>query len=162
MSISIGDNIPSSTLLRLGSDGPEQVEITDLAKGRKLVVFAVPGAFTGVCHNAHVPSFVRNMDSIREKGVDDVICISVNDPFVMSAWAEITGAQAAEITMLSDAESEFTKAMGMDFTGKPAGLIDRSKRYAMIVEDGTVTALEVEDNPGQCDVSSGESILDKL
>ncbi|QYX56742.1 peroxiredoxin [Roseovarius sp. SCSIO 43702] len=162
MSISTGDRIPETTLLKLGAEGPEQVDLGELAKGRKLVIFAVPGAFTGVCHNAHMPSFVKNMDEIRGKGVDEVICVSVNDPFVMGAWGEITGATEAGITMLSDAESEFTKAMGMDFTGRPAGLIDRSKRYAMIVEDGTITALEEEENPGQCDLSSGDSILGKL
>lgn len=159
MSISIGDKLPSATLTRMGSDGPEAVALADLAAGRKIVIFAVPGAFTGVCHNAHVPSFIRTKDQFDAKGVDEIICITVNDPFVVGAWGEVTGASAAGITMLGDPMSQFTKAAGMDFTNEGAGLIDRSKRYAMVVEDGTVTVLNEEDNPGLCDVSAGEGLL---
>jgi peroxiredoxin len=162
MSLSKGDKLPAATLTHLGADGPEAVDLASKTAGRKVVIFAVPGAYTGVCTTAHVPSFIRTADQFAAKGVDEIICISVNDPFVMGTWGEATGASAAGITMLGDAESTFTKAMGMDFTAPPAGLIDRSKRYAMLVEDGTITLLHEEENPGQCDVSAGEALLAAL
>ena len=159
MTISKGDTLPDATLVQMGADGPEEVTLADKTKGRKVVIFAVPGAYTPTCHSAHVPSFVRNTDQFDAKGVDEVICISVNDPFVMGAWGEATGATAAGITMLGDPESSFTKAVGMDFTAPPVGLIARSKRYAMLVEDGKISLLHEEDNPGACDVSAGEALL---
>ena len=124
-----------------------------------MVLFAVPGAFTPTCHSAHVPSFVRTKDQFDAKGVDEIICVSVNDPFVMGQWGDATGATKAGITMLGDAEAAFTKAIGMEFSAPPAGLIDRSKRYAMVVEDGKVTLLHEEENPGACEVSAGEALL---
>ncbi|MCE8000947.1 MAG: peroxiredoxin [Rhodobiaceae bacterium] len=159
MTISQGAALPDATLVQLGDAGPEPVSISDKTKGRKVVIFAVPGAFTPTCHSAHVPSFVRTKDQFDAKGVDEIICVSVNDPFVMKAWGEATGATAAGLTMLSDAESTFTKAIGMDFDAPPAGLIARSKRYAMLVEDGTVSLLHEEENPGACEVSAGEGLL---
>ena len=162
MSISTGDKLPSASLTHLGADGPEAVDLAERTRGRKVVIFAVPGAFTGVCHNAHVPSFVRTKDQFDAKGVDEIMCISVNDPFVTGAWGEITGATGAGITMLGDPLSEFTKAMGMEFSNPGVGLIDRSKRYAMVVEDGTITLLHEEENPGMCDVSAGEGLLAEM
>ena len=159
MALSTGDTLPDATLVRMGADGPEEVAIKDLAAGRKVVIFAVPGAYTPTCHSAHVPSFIRTKDEFDAKGVDEVICVSVNDPFVMQAWGEATGATAAGITMLGDAQSAFTKAIGMDFDAPPVGLMARSKRYAMVAEDGTVTVLQVEENPGVCEVSGGEALL---
>lgn len=160
MSISKGELLPGATLLQLGDQGPEAVSLGEKMKGRKIVIFAVPGAYTGVCTTAHVPSFIRVIGALKEKGVEEVICISVNDPFVMKAWGEATGATAAGITMLADAELAFTTAIGMNFSAPPAGLIDRSQRYAMIVEDGVVKALNKEETPGVCDISGGEAILD--
>lgn len=162
MSISQGDTLPDATLVELGADGPQPVQIADKVKGRKVVIFAVPGAFTPTCHSAHVPSFVRTKDQFDAKGVDEIICVSCNDPFVMKAWGEATGATAAGITMLGDASSEFTKAIGMDFDAPPAGLVGRSKRYAMLVEDGKVALFQAEENPGVCEVSGGESLLDSM
>lgn len=159
MTISKGDTLPDATLLQMGTDGPEEVKLADKTKGRKVVIFAVPGAYTPTCHSAHVPSFTRTKDQFDAKGVDEVICVSVNDPFVMGAWGEATGATAAGITMLGDPESSFTKAIGMDFTAPPVGLMARSKRYAMLVEDGKVSLLHEEDNPGACEVSAGEAML---
>lgn len=159
MTISQGASLPDATLVQLGDSGPEAVSIAEKAKGRKVVIFAVPGAYTPTCHSAHVPSFVRTKDQFDAKGVDEIICISVNDPFVMKAWGEATGATAAGLTMLADAQSEFTKAIGMDFDAPPAGLIARSKRYAMLVDDGTVTLLHEEESPGVCEVSAGEGLL---
>ncbi|MES0862229.1 peroxiredoxin [Ruegeria sp. SCPT10] len=160
--ISTGDTLPDATLTQMGADGPEEVRISDKTNGRKVVIFAVPGAYTGTCTTAHVPSFIRTKDQFDAKGVDEVICISVNDPFVMHAWGESTGATAAGLTMLGDATSEFTKALGMDFDAPPVGLIARSKRYAMLVEDGKVVALNLEENPGVCEVSAGEALLDAI
>ena len=159
MAISQGDTLPDATLVQLGDDGPAPIKISDKIKGRKVAIFAVPGAFTPTCHSAHLPSFIRTMDQFAAKGVDEVICVSVNDPFVMKAWGEATGASAAGITMLADAESTFTTAIGMDFSAPPAGLMARSKRYAMLVEDGTVSLFQAEESPGVCDVSGGEALL---
>ncbi len=160
--ISSGDTLPEATLLKIGAEGPEEVRISDKTKGRKVAIFAVPGAFTPTCHSAHVPSFIRTKSQFDAKGVDEIICVSVNDPFVMGAWGEATGATAAGLTMLADPTSEFTKAIGMDFDAPPAGLIARSKRYAMLVEDGTVTALNLEESPGACEISAGEGLLDVI
>lgn len=159
MTISQGDTLPDATLVQMGAEGPEAVQIADKLKGRKIVLFAVPGAFTPTCHSAHVPSFVRTKDQFDAKGVDEIICVSCNDPFVMKAWGEATGATAAGITMLADASSDFTKAIGMDFDAPPAGLVARSKRYAMLVDDGKVTLFQPEESPGVCDVSGGEALL---
>ncbi len=160
--IATGDMLPEATLIQIGAEGPEEVRISDKTKGRKVVIFAVPGAFTGTCTTAHVPSFMRTKDQFDAKGVEEIICISVNDPFVMGAWGESTGATAAGLTMLADAASEFTKAIGMDFDAPPVGLIARSKRYAMLVEDGKVVAMNLEENPGVCEVSAGEGLLDSI
>lgn len=159
MTISNGDQLPDATLVEMGADGPAPVSLADRIKDKKVVIFAVPGAFTPTCHSAHVPSFIRTKNQFDAKGVDEIICVSVNDPFVMKAWGEATGATAAGITMLGDAQSEFTKAIGMDFSAPPAGLVARSKRYAMLVENGTVTLLQEEENPGVCEVSGGEGLL---
>ena len=162
MSISTGDKLPEATLTRMGAEGPEAVNLSDLTKGRKVVIFAVPGAYTPTCHSAHVPSFIRTKDDLAAKGIDEVICVSVNDPFVMDAWAEATGAKAAGLPMLGDAESAFTTAIGMNFSAGPVGFVDRSKRYAMLVEDGVVKVLNAEDNPGQCEISAGETLLSQI
>lgn len=159
MTISPGDTLPEATLVEMGAEGPQPVKMSDKVNGRKVVIFAVPGAFTPTCHSAHVPSFMRTKDQFAAKGVDEIICVSVNDPFVMHAWGEATGATAAGITMLGDSGSEFTKAIGMDFDAPPAGLVARSRRYAMLVEDGKVTLLQAEENPGQCEISAGEGLL---
>ncbi|WP_170525795.1 peroxiredoxin [Ruegeria arenilitoris] len=160
--ISTGDTLPEATLIQMGADGPEEVRVSSKVKGSKVVIFAVPGAFTPTCHSAHVPSFMRTKDQFAAKGVDEIICVSVNDPFVMKAWGEATGATAAGLTMLADPASEFTKAIGMDFDAPPAGLIARSKRYAMLVEDGKVVALNLEESPGACEISAGEGLLEVI
>ena len=159
MTISTGARLPDATLVKIGDKGPEGVALSERLKGRKVALFAVPGAFTPTCHSAHVPSFIRTKDDFAAKGVDEIICVSVNDPFVMKAWGEATGATAAGITMLSDAASEFTKAIGMAFDAPPAGLIARSRRYAMLVEEGGVTVLHAEEAPGTCEISGGEALL---
>lgn len=159
MTLSTGDKLPEATLLKLGANGPEEVTMSGLTAGRKVAIFAVPGAYTPTCSSAHVPSFVRTKAQFDEKGVDEIICISVNDPFVMKAWGEATGATAAGLSMLADPQGAFTKSIGMDFDAPPAGLMGRSKRYAMVVEDGSVTVLHAEESPGTCEVTAGESLL---
>ena len=160
--ITTGEMLPDATLTQMGAEGPEEVRISDKTSGRKVVIFAVPGAFTPTCPSAHVPSFMRTKDQFEAKGVDEIICISVNDPFVMKAWGEATGATEAGLTLLGDAASEFTKAIGMDFDAPPAGLLARSQRYAMLVEDSKVTALNLEESPGACEISAGEGLLEVI
>lgn len=162
MEISEGATLPQANFTAIGPDGPAQIALGDKVNGRKVVIFAVPGAFTPTCHSAHVPSFIRTADAFAAKGVEEIICVSVNDPFVLKAWGEATGATAAGITMLSDAGAEFTRAIGMTFDAPPVGLLSRSRRYAMVVEDGKVTALAVEEGPGTCEVSAGEALLARL
>lgn len=162
MTISIGDKLPDATLTRMGNNGPESVALGDLLKGRKVVLFGLPGAYTGTCSTAHVPSFMRTKGGFDAKGVDEVICVSVNDPFVMDAWGKATGATEAGLTFLGDASGDFTKAIGMDFTAPPAGLYGRSKRYSLYAEDGVIKQLNLEASPGQCEISAGEALLEQL
>lgn len=162
MTISTGETLPDATLLRMGAQGPEAVQLSSLTSGRKVVIFGLPGAYTGTCSTAHVPSFMRTKDAFAAKGVDEVICLAVNDPFVMDAWSKDTGAGAAGITMLGDAQSEFTTAIGMDFTAPPVGFVSRSKRYSMLVDNGVVQILNEEGSPGECEISAGETLLDAM
>lgn len=160
MTIKTGDKLPAATLLKMGDQGPEKVTTADLSKGR-VAIFAVPGAFTPTCSQAHMPSFIRTADQFRAKGVDRIVCVTVNDPFVAAAWAKDTGADKAGIEVLGDADSSFTKAIGMDFDAAAAGLLGRSKRYAMLVNDGVVEVFNLEENAGVCDVSGGETLLEQ-
>ncbi len=162
MAISVGASLPDATLLTMGANGPESVSLHTKVKGRNVVIFGLPGAYTGTCTTSHVPSFIRTRDRFAAKGVDEIICVSVNDPFVMGAWGASTGASAAGIAMLGDVDASLTKAMGVDFTASPVGLIDRSRRYALYAEDGVVKVLHMEENPGVCDASGGEALLDAI
>ena len=162
MTIAVGEKLPNATMVTMGAEGPEEVQLSDKLAGRKVALFGLPGAFTGTCSTMHVPSFMRVMDQLKAKGVDEVICVSVNDVFVMDAWGKDTGGAEAGITFLGDAAAEFTKAIGMDFSAPPVGLIDRSKRFTMLVDDGEVKILNPEPSPGQCDISSGETLLDQI
>ena len=162
MTISTGQSLPDANLLTMGADGPEAVSLSERTKGKKVVLFGLPGAYTGVCTTAHVPSFIRNKDQFANKGVDEIICVTVNDPFVCGAWSDSNGAGEAGIAILGDADGAFTKEIGMDFTAPPAGLIGRSKRYTMLVEDGVVSILNEEENPGMCEMSAGETLLDQM
>jgi len=159
MTIKTGDSLPNATLLQMGDDGPQQVALSDKLQGRKVVIFGLPGAYTGTCSTAHVPSFMVTYDDFKAKGVDEIICVAVNDPFVMQAWGESTRAAESGITMLADAESAFTTAIGMNFSAPPVGFVDRSKRYSMLVDNGVVTILNEELSPGECEISAGETLL---
>lgn len=161
MAIKVGDRLPNATLRVMTSDGPRPRTTDDVFKGKKVALFAVPGAFTPTCNNLHLPSFLRNIDAIKAKGVDTVAVTGVNDVFVMEAWKKSTGADG-KIDFLADGNGEFAKAVGMDFDGSGNGLGTRSKRYSMVVDNGVVKALNVEDAPGKCELTSGEALLKQL
>ena len=162
MTISVGDKIPTSSLMVAGEAGAAEIPMEARLAGKSVVIFGLPGAYTGTCSTAHVPSFIRTMPGFKAKGVDEVICVSVNDVFVMRAWGDATGATKAGIQMLSDPDASFTKALGLDFAAGFVRGAPRSKRYAMHVVDGVVKVLNLEENPGVCDLSGGEAMLEKL
>ncbi|KJZ03031.1 peroxiredoxin [Pseudoalteromonas piscicida] len=156
--IEVGQKLPHAELSELTADGMINHEVTALFAGKKVVLFAVPGAFTPTCSASHLPGFVVNADKLAQKGVDIIACVSVNDAFVMKAWGDAQNAEA--IMMLGDGDASFTKALGLEMdTGSFGGV--RSQRYAMIIEDGVVTTLNVE-QPKQFEVSKAEVILDAL
>jgi len=159
MAIAVGDRIPSATLQVMGENGPTGITTDSLFSGRKVVLFAVPGAFTPGCSMTHLPGYVVNADKILGAGVDTIACLSVNDAFVMDAWGKAHNAE--HILMLADGNGDFTQALGLDLDGRGFGMGLRSQRYAMIVDDGVVTALNVEEGPG-VDVSAAETILAAL
>jgi peroxiredoxin len=159
MTVKIGDKIPDATMNIMGEKGPQAITTSDLFAGKKVVLFAVPGAFTPTCSAAHLPGFVVNADKIKAKGVDAIVCVSVNDAFVMAAWAKDKNAE--EITMVGDGNGDFAEAMGLVLDGSGFGLGKRSQRYALIAEDGVITALNVEQGPA-FELSSAEKILEAL
>ena len=159
MAIEQGDKLPEATMHTMRDGRPTPVTTAELFGGKKVVVFAVPGAFTPTCSQAHLPGYVDNADAIRSKGVDDIVCIAVNDAFVMGAWGDDRNAEA--ITMVGDGNGDFTKALGLEMDGSGFGLGTRSQRYSMVVDDCVVSNLAVED-PGQLEVSKAEAILEVL
>ncbi|KQT65095.1 MULTISPECIES: peroxiredoxin [unclassified Aureimonas] len=161
MTIKIGDSIPNATLKTKTSDGPSDLSTAEIFGGKKVVLFAVPGAFTPTCSMNHLPGFLDNYEAILAKGVDTVAVVAVNDIFVMAAWAKSTGAEG-KILFLSDGNADFAKAIGLDVDLSVAGLGVRSKRYSMIVEDGVVKALNIEESPGQAETSSATALLEQL
>ena len=161
MTIGIGERLPEATFRVLGSEGIEKLTTSDIFADRKVVLFAVPGAFTPTCHLKHLPGFIDNADAFKKKGVHTVACVAVNDPFVMDAWSKAAGGRF-KVLFLSDGNGEFTKVIGLDFDGSGIGLGLRSKRYAMLVDDGVVKVLKVEDSPGVADVSTAEKLLAKV
>ena len=159
--VKVGDKVPHATLRMIGPEGPKPVTTEELfAKGKKVVAFALPGAFTPTCSAKHVPGFVSSFDQIKAKGVDTIACISVNDAFVMGAWAKDTKSDG-KILMLGDGSGEFSQAMGLTMDLTKNGLGVRSQRYAMIVEDGVIKDLFVE-KPGAFEVSAAENVLKHL
>jgi peroxiredoxin (alkyl hydroperoxide reductase subunit C) len=160
MSVKVGDSIPSMKLMMGTAEGPKEVSTDDLFKGKKVVMFAVPGAFTPTCSAKHLPGFVQNVDAIKAKGVDNVICVSVNDAFVMGAWGKDQGT-GDKVVMLADGSAALTKALGLELDLTARGLGIRSQRYALVADDGKVTHLAVE-APGGFEVSKAESIIAAL
>ena len=159
MTITVGDRIPATTLIKATAQGPEQVSSTDFFAGRTVALFAVPGAFTPTCSARHLPGFVDKHDELKAKGIDEVACVSVNDAFVMGAWSQ--SANAGSITMLADGNADFARALGLDADSSRFGMGTRSKRYAMLVEDGVVRSLHVE-APGEFKVSSADHLLSTM
>jgi peroxiredoxin (alkyl hydroperoxide reductase subunit C) len=160
MTIKVGDQIPSMKLMMGTSEGPKETSTDDIFKGKKVVLFAVPGAFTPTCSAKHLPGFVQNVDALKAKGVDTVACISVNDAFVMGAWGKDQGTDG-KVVMLADGSAAFTKALGLELDLMGRGMGVRSQRYALVAVDGKVTHLGVE-QPGGFEVSKAESILASL
>ena len=159
MTIKVGDKIPPCTLKTMGEEGPTDITTDAIFSGKKVVLFAVPGAFTPGCSLTHLPGYVVNADKIKAKGVDTIACMAVNDAFVMDAWGKSQNAE--EVLMLADGNGDFTEALGLELDARGFGLGKRSQRFAMVVEDGTVTHLNVEAGAG-VDVSSAETILGLL
>ena len=159
MAIQAGDKIPDCTLKTMGDKGPQDIATQDIFSGKKVLLFAVPGAFTPGCSLTHLPGYVVNADKIKAHGVDTIACMSVNDAFVMGAWGN--DQNASGILMLADGNADFTAALGLELDGSGFGMGTRSQRFAMIVEDGTVSHLNVEDGPG-IDASSAETMMTLL
>lgn len=157
MAISVGDRLPDATFMVMGAEGPEKKTTADIFGGKKIALFAVPGAFTPTCHQKHMPGFLNRLDDIKAKGVDGVACTAVNDAFVMAIWAEATGA-AGKVTMLADGSAAFAKATGLDIDLSDFGLGVRSKRYSMLVDDGVVKSLNIDDAPPAHDKSSADTL----
>ena len=154
-----GDKVPSGSFKVMGAEGPADISTDELFTGKKTVLFAVPGAFTPTCSAAHVPGFVVNADAIKAKGVDNIVCMSVNDVFVMGAWGESQNAE--NIIMAADGNGEYATALGLTMDGSGFGMGTRSQRFAMIVDDGVGTHLALEEGPG-FENSSAEAIMEKL
>jgi cytochrome c peroxidase len=161
MTISEGDRLPDATFLEFDGTAPREVASSDVFPERKVVLFGLPGAFTRTCTAAHLPSFMRTAEAFRAKGVNEIVCVAVNDPFVMKAWSDATGAADAGVRLLADASGAFTRAMGLAYDAPATGLFGRSRRFASLVEDGVVTVLNLE--PGrECNISAGEALLDRV
>ena len=161
MTIKVGDKIPSAILMTMTDDGPQMVKTDDYFAGKTTALFAVPGAFTPTCSAKHLPGFKDHRDELAGKGVDTIACLSVNDAFVMGAWADSQGIGKDEILMLGDGNGDFTRAIGLSMDAKGYGMGERSQRYSMIVKDGVVKQLNVE-QPGEFKVSSAEHLLTQL
>jgi peroxiredoxin len=161
MTIKTGDKIPSVKLKRLGVSGMEEVDIASYVADKKVVVFAVPGAFTPSCAQKHLPGYIQNAEQIKSEGIDEIICVAVNDPFVMKHWGEVSGADG-KVTMMPDGNGAFTKAIGLEMDGSGAGLGFRSKRYAMVIDHGVVKDLQVEASPGDVELSGAQACLLRL
>ena len=159
MTISVGDRLPNTTLVKATADGPDQVESETFFAGRRVALFAVPGAFTPTCSAKHLPGFVEKEAALKAKGIDEVACTSVNDAFVMDAWGKSAG--AGDITLLADGNGDFAKAVGLTMDGSGFGMGTRSQRYSMLVNDGVVEQLNVE-APGEFKVSSAEHLLSEI
>ncbi|MCK5424630.1 MAG: peroxiredoxin [Emcibacter sp.] len=160
MTIAVGDKLPEVTLVEMTAEGPVPRTTADIFGGRKVALFSVPGAFTPTCSAKHLPGYVEQAASFTAKGVDEIVCIAVNDAFVMGAWGKSQNA-GGKVSMLADGNCDFSKALGLEMDGRPYGMGMRGQRFSMIVEDGTVTSLNVE-GPGEFHVSSADHMLGQL
>ncbi len=161
MAIAIGDRLPEASFRVMEDDGIKTLTTGEVFGGKKVVLFAVPGAFTPTCHLKHLPGFIDNAKAFKKKGIDKVVCVAVNDPFVLAAWEKKSDGKG-KVLFLSDGNAEFTRKIGMDFDGSGIGLGTRSKRYAALVDDGVVKALNVEDSPGVAVESTAAKLLERM
>jgi glutaredoxin/glutathione-dependent peroxiredoxin len=161
MTISVGDRVPAATFTTMTPDGPKPKTSDDVFKGKKVVLFAVPGAFTPTCHKNHMPGFVKNADAIKAKGIDTIAVTAVNDVFVMDAWKKASGAEG-KIEFLADGSADFAKAIGLSLDVSARGLGIRSQRYCMVIDDGVVKSISVEDAPGKAELSGADNLLKKI
>ncbi|MEM9027752.1 MAG: peroxiredoxin [Pseudomonadota bacterium] len=161
MALQVGDKLPEATFMTMSDEGPKPVTTSEFFGGRKVALFAVPGAYTPTCHQQHMPGFVERVGELADKGVAAVACTAVNDVFVLTNWAKDTGAEG-KIAMLADGSADFAKKAGLDLDLTERGLGVRSKRYAMLVDDGVVRVLNVEDAPPNHDVSSAETLCSRI
>ncbi len=161
MAISSGDQLPDVSLFIMSSDGPAAQSLKEFTAGRKIVLFGVPGAFTPTCHANHAPSYVNNIDAFKAKGVDEIACVAVNDIFVLDAWAKQLNADG-KVTMLADGNGDLAKALGLELDASAFGLGVRSHRFSMLVEDGVVKSVTVEDVPTSADATSAENLLSAM
>jgi glutaredoxin/glutathione-dependent peroxiredoxin len=161
MTIQVGDKIPSVTLKQMSPEGPKDVTTDELLRGKKVALFAVPGAFTPACSQRHLPGYVDKAADIKAKGVDEVACVAVNDIFVLTAWAKDQKAEG-KVRMLADGSGDFARALGLELDLTRGGLGIRSKRYSMLVDNGVVKSLNVEPQPGQVEASSADAMLKSL
>ena len=161
MTIQVGDTVPEGMLMRMTAEGPAPITTDELFSGKKVVLFAVPGAFTPTCSAKHVPSYVSNAEALSAKGVDTVACLSVNDVFVMGAWGKDQGV-GDKVMMLADGAGDYTAKLGLELDLSARGLGKRATRFAMVVDNGKVSHLAVEENPGEMSVSGAEAVLGKL
>ena len=162
MTIKVGDSIPDSEVFVLGEGGPEGVSASKMFAGKKVAVFGVPGAFTRTCSAQHLPGFVNNADAIKAKGIDAIAVTSVNDAFVMDAWKGASGAEGKVDLFLADGNGDFAKATGLHVDDSDKGRGIRSRRYSMIVEDGVVTVLNIEETSGKAEISGAENLIKQL
>ena len=160
MSISVGDRIPQTTLVKATPDGPQPVDSDEFFRGRRVALFSVPGAFTPTCSARHLPGFVERAGELKAKGVDEVACTAVNDAFVLQAWSESAGAEG-KVTMLADGNGDFARALGLTMDGSKFGMGQRGQRWSAIVNDGTIEQLNVEE-PGAFNVSSADYMMERL
>jgi peroxiredoxin len=161
MTINVGDKLPSVTLRQVTTEGPKEVSTDEFFRGRKVVLFAVPGAFTPACSQRHLPGFVDKAAEIKANGIDEIACVAVNDAAVMGAWGK-DQKTAGKVTMLADGSGDFVRALGLELDLTKGGLGVRSKRYSMLVDNGVVQSLNVEQQPGQVETSSAEAMLRTL
>jgi glutaredoxin/glutathione-dependent peroxiredoxin len=161
MTIQVGDKIPHATLRQVTPDGAMPVRTEDYFAGRKVVLFGLPGAFTPTCHKNHLPGFITEEQAFKDKGVAEIAMTSVNDHYVLDAWSKATGSDG-HITFLADGNGEFAKALGLEFDAGMGGLGLRSRRYSMLVEDGVVRQLNIEESPGKADMSSASHLLSQM
>lgn len=161
MAIKVGDRIPAGSFGIMKSEGPGSITTDEVFKGKRVVLFSVPGAFTPTCSKTHLPGFVQNSAALKAKGIDTLACLAVNDVFVMDAWGKGAGA-AGKVLMLADGNATFTKALGLELDASGFGMGIRGQRFALVAKDGVVEKLMVEPSAGQCTISGGESILSSL